>query len=675
MSGPGRLAKLRWLAARLQAMPPAEIVHRVREAAVKRRWRKRVIGWDAAIADGPLHASPLLRERLATAAAIPAVRESRDRTISGSLRFFGRNWPRADWAAGAGAAFWLHDPIGGQLWPGPEVSFLAVDARATSDRPGSDRGDAKFVWEPGRLQILHALAACAAQGDTEAAATALAILRDFARTNPPYGGIHWVSGIEISLRLVSLVLLVSALTPERIAVEDRRLIRRLAAAHGHHLAAFPSLYSSANNHRVAEGLGLFLAGLLAPDLGAAWAVEGRQILETEALLQILPDGGGAEQSVVYQAFTMEMVGFAALLAAESGRPLAASVLDRLGQGASFLRSMLDCGGSVPMIGDDDETRVIAQPPDREPRYVASVTAAIAGLTGRPELLPPGRDPHLRDALFAAPPGSRPWQQGSATFADVGYSTVHDVVAGRRVDLVFDHGRLGYLGLSAHGHADALALWLSIDGIQVLIDAGTYLYHSGGSRRLELRESLHHNGLNIGQVSHSRASSAFGWSSRAEARLEADEARGPGQSWAVAGSHDGYRRRFGIRHRRGIAREADAIVVTDRLIGSSGPTPVEIHFLLPRTLEAIAEPCGVTVTWGGTSLCRIEPPDGFTVAIRRGGAENAVRSPRFGEIEDAQRIVMSGTLASGSARTRIVIVNGPSISTEGRGARSAVTSAE
>ncbi|RVU14101.1 heparinase II/III family protein, partial [Methylobacterium oryzihabitans] len=384
----GTVTRLRWYAGRLRTMSPVEIVHRVGEARRKRHWRALAAGWgpDPADAQAPLPAFPALRRDLAAAAGLPAVRESVARAREGRLRFLGRDWPRPRFGE-ADAAFWLHDPIGGGTWPGPDMSSFRVDVRSTSATPGHDArfGDVKYVWEPARLQMLHPLACALAAGDDAAGTVALALLRSFAAANPPYGGVHWVSGIELAMRLVGVLLLAAAAGPEGLPPDDRALVRRLAAASAHHLADFPSLHSSANNHRVAEGLGLFLAGLLLGQGGGAWEAAGRRILEEEADRQILADGVGAEQSPTYQAFTMEMLALALRLGRDLGRPLAPIVEERLARGAAFLGALMDGTGRVPAIGDDDEGRVLAQPPDREPRYVASVTAAAAGLAGRPDL--------------------------------------------------------------------------------------------------------------------------------------------------------------------------------------------------------------------------------------------------------------------------------------------------
>src|SRR5262249_23199414 len=127
-------------------------------------------------------------------------------------------------------------------------------------------------------------------------------------------GVNWKSGIELGLRLVSLTLFVAAAGPATLSSEQRAMVRAIVVAHARYLAPFPSLHSSANNHRIAEGLGLLLAGALLPDLNEAraWLDEGRHIVETETARQILSDGVGAEQSPTYQAFSMEMIALAAV---------------------------------------------------------------------------------------------------------------------------------------------------------------------------------------------------------------------------------------------------------------------------------------------------------------------------------------------------------------------------
>ena len=391
-------------------------------------------------------------------------------------------------------------------------------------------------------------------------------------------GGHAAGGDSASqLRLVSLALFVAAAGPAALSPEQRIMIRAIVVAHARYLAAFPSLYSSANNHRIAEGIGLFLAGALLPDLSEAraWLDEGRHIIENETARRIFSDGVGAEQSPTYQAFSMEMIALAAQFASDLGAPLDPKAIERLIRGAEYLSWLSDQNGFVPAIGDDDEGRVIAQPPDREPRYVASIIAAVAGLAKRDDLLIPARDPHLRDAVFDSPQRSSGENDGLRVFEQGGVSVANDKLFGRRVHLVFDHGPLGLMPLAAHGHADALAVWLTIDGEPVFIDAGTYRYFSGGETRSALREGLAHNSLVINQVTPSRTATAFSWNTSANARL-IEATQGP--AWSVVGEHDGYCKSLGVRHVRRIRRVETGFFIDDRLVGNTRLLPVTLRFL-------------------------------------------------------------------------------------------------
>lgn len=642
------LSRGRWLAHRMRGMTVAEIVERLGDVRRRRSWQRRPVGWPDLVGDGPMPDWPGLRQRLAATTDQPSVRASRKTLESGRLSFLGRDWPPVSFADADGTEFWLHDPTGKGRWPGAEMSCFAVDVRSTSDDPRAPGtfGDVKFVWEPNRLQVLHQLAAALAGGDALARTTALTVLHNWAQANPPYGGVNWVSGIEMALRLVGVALLCAASKPETWDPQDRIFLRRFVATHGEYLSAFPSRHSSANNHLIAEGLGLLVAGLLMPD-HQPWADEGRNILEQEAARQILADGVGAEQSPTYQAFTMEMLAVAVLLCREAGQPLAPPVTARLVAGATFLRALMDDACHVPAIGDDDEGRVIGQPPDREPRYVASIVAAVAGLAGRPDLMPPDRDPHLRDGLFAVPSAGAPLAIGQQMFRQGGYTTSRDRIAGRTSRLVFDHGPLGYLSLCAHGHADALAIWLTIDDQPVFIDSGTYLYFAGGPRRTRLRQSPAHNTLSLGHVSQSIAAPGFSWTHRAAAGIACEDV---GEAWSVTGWHDGYERRFGARHQRRITGTPSGYDIDDRLAGSDEPQPCQIRFLVPSDLKVGNDSQSVTISGRGGDLCRLVAPNGFVVSI-----EDSEFSPRFGELLPAWAIVLSGSAGAAAVTTGIKIL--------------------
>ncbi|OKO87295.1 hypothetical protein AC629_14505 [Bradyrhizobium sp. NAS80.1] len=416
------------------------------------------------------------------------------------------------------------------------------------------------------------------------------IIESWMQANPPFEGINWTNGIEAASRVASL-LVVLALVDTKLRRRLDPLARRFLSAHVYWIARYPSLHSSANNHRVAELAALFLAGTCAPGLPGAkrYLADGRRDLEQAVLDLFHPDGVGAEQSPTYAAYSLEWFALASLAADKRGTPFSATFHSRLHAAASHLRWMMDDGGRLPRIGDDDEGRVLASCLQREDRYVASVVALLARWLGDPTLQPPASDPHLRDRLplrranasatvraecrLAEDPGTSTTQ--IKAFGQGGYTIARTGTPHGSLVTVFDHGPLGFGPIAAHGHADALAIWLHWGDEPILIDAGTYLYHSGGVDRDLFRGTGVHNTLEVEGADQSVIAGPFNWSSHARALVIERTASG------LIGEHDGYFRRFGVIHRRALFFERNMLVIEDRLVGRPSKTPLRwsIGFLL------------------------------------------------------------------------------------------------
>ncbi len=620
--------KLGWYINRLRSMGPAEIAHRVLEAARKRRSRGRHEGWDRFTPE-PLPALPGLRDAVlrADAPLRAAIAEAAASVIAGRFEALGRRWPEEQ-VSGFPAALWRLDPVTGGQWPGPETYTHDIDFR----HDGS-RGDIKYVWEINRLQQLMPLAShVALTGDAAALAAIERIIASWYDANPPFRGVGWASGIEVALRAISLVF-AAALLGDRLSPAAREHVGRILSASAFWLERFPSLHSSANNHRIAELSGLYLIGLSRGDEPVAT----RAGLIAETLKQILPDGAGAEQTPTYAAFTAEMALLCALAARHASRPFPPEFDQRLGKFAEFIGWFGEA--PAPALGDDDEGRVLTllQP---EAGYARSVATGIAGY-----LHTPGPDTgDFRALVFGKPPGPAARPKRLRTFPDGGLSVWHGRQNGRDARLTFDHGPLGYLSIAAHGHADALSLTLSLDGEPVLVDPGTYLYGSGGEWRSWFRSTPAHNTLNLQGISQSTMSGPFNWSEKAGARLE--ESGTSPHPWLRA-THDGYRRRFGRVVQRTLQIEPGRISVTDQLLGGP-PLPAELVFQLAPGLVATSVGKSVMVSRGTDRLLRIDfPTDAVTMATGEDRVDGGWVSPRFGEKLPATRICWRGEIGEGA----------------------------
>lgn len=624
---------LEWYLRRLAVMSPMEVAHRFREQVRRSSSRWQKYGWQHFdVGDGPLETLGPLRRFRDAAWPDGIARFAAEASNSQTLVFLGQTWPTTA-ELGNSPEIWTTDPVSGKRWPGPETFCFDVKWRREVEK-----GDVKFVLELNRLQFLHALCALAIRdGNADAAQRAAGIVLDWMQANPPFRGINWLSMIELSLRLVSVAFVVAALETTQLARAYCKPLRQFVAAHAYWLDRFPSLYSSANNHRVAEGLGLLVAAELVPDLSHAseYRRKGRSILIDAAHSQFHVDGVGVEQSPTYAAFTLEMILLGIELGYYSGDPFPAETEARVARAASFLKTLLDEGGQAPRIGDDDEGRVFACPPLHEDRYVASVVAAAAGVLGRPELSPPARSAHLRDIIFRSPACAATNPNGIICFQVGGYTVVREDVAGRKLLVVFDHGPLGLPPLAAHGHADALSLWLHLDDQPVIVDPGTLRYHAEQGWREWMRSTAAHNTLEIAGESQSISVGPFNWRHLAKSRLVSLRR---GEEWEITAEQDGYQSRFRCIHRRCVGRAGRVLTISDTLVGAVRKLPVQVSFLIHPNLTVVPTKDAIIVRRGSESLLRVSASSGDAEILSVDQLEQGnAYSSRYNHLEPATKI--------------------------------------
>lgn len=650
---------LAWYLNRLRAMSPGELAHRVSEKLKKERARDRLEGW-ARYPGGEPRALPGLRERIMAASPElrDEIRQSAERVLSGRFAALGVEWPEQ-----AGELFppelWRLDPVTVGLWAGPDQYCFDI-----SYRHERQLGDIKYVWELNRLQFLQPLAAHVLLASDAASVAAIeAAIASWYNANPPFRGLGWNSGIELALRAISL-LVVTSLVSDRLSLECRRQVASILQATAVWLRRYPSRFSSANNHLIAELAGEFLIGLAMPGLpfAAEMVAQAGDKLVDETARQILSDGVPAEQSPTYGAFSAEFLLLCSVVARDSGHALPSSVGERLHAFAEFIGWIALEDGTVPAIGDDDEGRVLTLG-EIEPAYSGSVANAIAGYVGK-KAQTAARD-DFRGLLLGRAGERSAARQGQQVFAEGGYSVINEAIGGRQVSLVFDHGPLGYLSIAAHGHADALAVTLAVDGKPVLVDPGTYLYHSGGAWRDWFRGTAAHNTLTMPGADQSTVSGAFNWSHKARSRLDRHD---NGAQWRLTASHDGYRKRFGFSHERSLARTECGFAITDRLVGTDQGRPVQVNFQLAPDLSARIEGHNVIIMRGPATIMTLAFESGeITVQHGGQGLGGGWISPGFGLKQSADRILWTGNVGEAG---RTVAVQLKAVANLNRSAREA-----
>jgi hypothetical protein len=622
------------------------------ETATKQAARRHNAGWNAIQPFGPLTIIPGIRSRIvASSSDLSAlIAAEADNVRAGSFCFLGARWPKPPLMP-PDARFWRIDPEDGR--PFPQWDAYTFDI---SFRHGINTREMKRVWELNRLQFLVPLGADAVLKNDNEPVLLTGMIESWMVGNPPFRGPSWVSGIEVALRTISVALALSITGIDCLDSVTRRAMRRFFFAHVDWIRRFPSLHSSANNHRIAELAGLIVGSIMASGFPGAVALRESswRALLAEIDRQIYPDGVGAEQSPGYTAFSIELFLLAATaLGRECGLP--PTTVERLSAWSEHSLWLMDTDGKVPAIGDFDDCRAIATTQAPEPKYVASVVAAVSGCLGRPDFAPPAKDPGIRDVILGSAKMSSLQRVGMRSFTGGGYSVFRSAHKDPVV-LTFDHGPIGYLSIAAHGHADSLCIWLSVGNQPVIVDAGTYLYHSSMKVRDLFRDTAVHNTLSLDGVGSSRPSGPFNWASRANASLISSE-RTPVAR--VVAEHDGYVAQCSVRHRRTVEFDrASQFTIIDELVGAPTDRSATVSFLLAPACQSVVEPdqSGILVTHNDRQLIRIASVGPLRARLVRGDQESGLGwlSPSFGVRVPTDQILFEGHLCKSSTITISVL---------------------
>lgn len=464
---------------------------------------------------------------------------------------------------------WRRDPIHG-------VESELTHFASLSPLDLRDVGDSKNVWEISRHQ--HFFTLCQAyllSGDERYAEECLLQWEDWMEENPYLRGINWASSLEVAFRSWSWVWMIYFLLGSHALTGDR--IGRIGQAlsrNANFILENLSRYFAPNTHLLGEAFALFVIGLLFPELqGAAeWQEHGRCILEEEMEKQVRNDGSHFEQSIFYHRYAAEFFLCAAVLADRNACPFSESYAKRLQKMLDFLLYTSTPSGSHPSIGDSDGGRLLPFGPfDAEDHRPILSTGAVyfekPEFRKRLDVIDEQTIWVLGTRAIAKFEDLRPRSpfQTSRTFSDVGLVTMRSDWSEKANLMIFDAGHQG-TSHAGHGHADALSLICSANGVDWLVDPGTYVYSSSQPWRNYFRSTPGHNTIAIDGVDQATPTDWFKWQDLPMVHLEKSQSQA-GLDYAV-GSHTGYRRLPEPVHhrRRALFVKPDYWLVSDELTG-------------------------------------------------------------------------------------------------------------
>jgi hypothetical protein len=646
-----------WYLRRLSRMGPREMATRAVVAARIHRWR-RVL--DEAGDAGLVTAVWLPNRRFRTVlpdqalAEVPAQARQRllataDELMTGRAEYFGV--VREDMVA----PDWSWDPRTGRRAPVDRYAF---------DIPYRDEqavGDIKQLWEPSRHQHLTVLAAAyALTGDEQYADRVAEHLKTWWAANQPLRGVHWVSGIELGIRLISWVWirrLLDRWSGAKALFEDNPEALQQIWHHQRWLASLGSHGSSANNHVIAEAAGQLVAACAFdwfPET-PTWRAGALRLLDEQLHRNTFASGLNRELATEYHGLVLELGIAGAVEADAAGVAVPDTTWLVLMRMCDALAAVVDVAGNPPRQGDADDGHGLVVDGAGTHRWAGLLHTGDV-LFGRQRWWPRLSTEDVRTPLIgslcqgvrtdAVRPAERP-----VHLADAGMTIMRTAGTLGEIWCRCDGGPHGFLSIAAHAHADALSVEVRHDGVDILADPGTYCYHGQPQWRGYFRSTLGHNTLELDGRDQSQSGGPFMWTRHARTT----ELVATGSKWTA--EHDGYSRgREPAAHRRTVQLDADRreLLVHDE-VRAPATRDCRLAFHLGPEVTVVLDGHSAVLSWRNRTASMTLPSTLTWTAHR--GAENPPLgwySSEFGRREPATTLIGTGR-AGGPGQPPLITV--------------------
>ncbi|MES9825015.1 MAG: alginate lyase family protein [Candidatus Thiodiazotropha endolucinida] len=572
-----------WKLNRLRTMGQAEVLYRLRHAA-QALWEGYGLGLAKPDKPDGLYGKAWL-EALPSDFDVAAYRKAAERVLTGRFDIFALKNTALGFPPD-----WNRDPVTSTASP-------LVFGKTLNYRDENIVGNIKYLWEPNRHLELVSLAQAFRLSSQKKYAEGVRMLLETWFEQCPYPlGVNWTSSLEHAVRIVNW-----SFTWYLLGAQQSNILQGEAGAsfkrhwldsvyqHLHFIHGHLSKYSSANNHLLGEYMGLFIGSVTWPlwKESEKWKALSKKGFEEEVLKQNYSDGVNKEQGIWYHHEVADMMLLCGLVGKANGIEFSSAYWERLEGMFDYIASIMDVNGNVPMFGDSDDAVMVRFSQEDDFNVYRSLLATGAVLFNRAKFKRKAIkfDDKSRwllgekgEEVFCLLDTSNETDEHHLSFPEGGY-----YILGKKLNLeneircVVDAGPLGYLSIAAHGHADALSIILAVAGNEILIDPGTYAYHTKKEWRGYFKGTSAHNTIEVDGLDQSVSGGNFLWLNHANTQCH--QFTSSELKDYFKGSHDGYMRlKDPVSHSREISLEKNTnnLSVIDQ-IGCMSEHMIAMHW--------------------------------------------------------------------------------------------------
>ena len=367
-------------------------------------------------------------------------------------------------------------------------------------RYGNKRGvDIKVPWELSRFQHLTLLGqAYLLTTDIKYVDEFQNQILDWIENNRVGFGVNWVCTMDVAIRAANwLVAIEHFIDADHIS--DRFLKQFYASLYDHAKFIYHHLENNAitTNHYLANIAGLLFISIYCPFFKESkkWKEFCINELEQEIKKQVYDDGCSFEASTSYHRLALELFFYSALIAQRAGMHLSTIYHEKLKKMFEFSLYCIKPNGTIPQIGDNDSGRflIFSKRPVLNHTYLLS----LASIYFKSSDFKLKNSTYEEEALWIfGKQGYELWNEiecrktelESKVFPNAGWYIMR-----HKKDYCFiTCGSNGQNGNGGHSHNDKLSFELMLDGHDIIVDPGTYVYTPFPIERNKFRSTAYHN---------------------------------------------------------------------------------------------------------------------------------------------------------------------------------------
>ncbi|NLD50754.1 MAG: hypothetical protein GX660_26740, partial [Clostridiaceae bacterium] len=473
---------------------------------------------------------------------------------------------------------WLTDFKSGHTWDRKYYKYIKII-------DFNNNSDAKVPWELSRFQHLITLGkAYLISKDEKYALEFKEQIEDWLRENPYLMSVNWSCTMDVSIRSVNWILGYYFFKDSKNI--DGVFIKKFNQSlylHGVYIINnLENKGGHTGNHYLSDIVGLIWLGLYFKDIAPKnlkakfrpryWLDFGISELEKEMQVQVNEDGTHYETSTSYHRLVTELFLLTSIVLKNNACCISSMFISRLEKMCEFLMHLTKPNGNSPLIGDADNGRFVILSDyyswkKDDFRHLMSIAGEFFN---RDDFRLYGID-FIEDALLATGTYKfintndnfdsviKRFSLPSTSFAIGGYY----ILRNDRIQCFIRCGELALRGHGGHSHNDQLSFELNIDGEDIAIDPGNYVYTSDYKMRNLFRSTKYHNTVVVNGYEQNDINE-FDLFRLNEQTFAKCKEFSPDR---FVGIHYGYKEKCGIIHERTIELHDDKIVITDTLIGS------------------------------------------------------------------------------------------------------------